>query len=75
MNQLERISIDPQVRVGKPCVRGAQITVGEVLGFMASGQPESELLANFPQLVHDDVSACFAFAAERERRLLVVSAA
>ena len=75
MKQLERISIDPQVRFGEPCIRGTRITVKEVLGYMASGQPESALLADFPQLVRDDVLACFAFAAEREPRLLVVPAA
>ena len=55
-------------------MRGTRITVGEVLGFLASGDPESELLANFPQLTHDDVLACLWFAAERERRLLVIPA-
>jgi len=75
MDQLSRISVDPAIRFGKPCVRGTRITVGEVLGFLASGDPESELLASFPQLTHDDVLACLWFAAERERRLLVIPAA
>lgn len=75
MKQLERISIDPQVRFGEPCIRGTRITLGVVLGFMAAGQLESALLADVPQLVRDDVLACFAFAAEREPRLLVVPAA
>lgn len=74
MDQSSRISVDPAIRFGKPCVRGTRITVGEVLGFLASGDPESELLANFPQLTHDDVLACLWFAAERERRLLVIPA-
>ena len=60
MKQLERISIDPQVRFGEPCIRGTRITVKEVLGYMASGQPESALLADGPQLVRDDVLACSA---------------
>ena len=75
MSLLSRIAVDPQVRFGKPCVRGTRITVGEVLGFLASGEPEKELLTEFPQLAHEDVLACFAFAAERERRLLVVPVA
>jgi len=75
MELLSRISVDPQVRFGKPCVRGTRITVGEVLGYLAGGSDEAELLAEFPQLTHEDVLACFAFAAERERRLQSIPAA
>jgi uncharacterized protein (DUF433 family) len=75
MEHLSRIAIDPAIRFGKPCVRGTRITVGEVLGFLAGGGSEAELLADFPQLTHDDVLACLGFAAERERRLLVLPAA
>ena len=56
-------------------MRGTRITVGEILGYLASGDLESDLFADFPQLTHDDVLACFRFAAERERRLLVIPAA
>jgi uncharacterized protein (DUF433 family) len=58
MGMLERLSIAPTIRFGKPCIQGTRLTVGE-------------LLLDFPQLCHDDVLACFAFAAERERRLMV----
>jgi uncharacterized protein (DUF433 family) len=75
MTHLDRISVDPAIRFGKPCVRGTRITVGEVLGFLASGGSENELVADFPQLTHEDVLACLGFAAERERRLLVLPAA
>jgi len=75
MSQLERITIDPNVRFGKPCVRGTRITVGDVLGYLAGGTSEAELLKSFPQLTHEDVLACLAFAAERERRLLTIPAA
>ena len=75
MAHLDRISVDPAIRFGKPCVRGTRITVGEVLGFLASGGSENELIADFPQLTHEDVLACLGFAAERERRLLVLPAA
>lgn len=74
MNLLERISIDPAVRFGKPCVRGTRLTVGDVLSALASGSSEAQLLEDFPQLTHDDVLACLAFAAERERRLITTSA-
>ena len=75
MTHLDRISIDPAIRFGKPCVRGTRITVGEVLGILASGDSEAELIADFPQLTHEDILACLGFAAERERRLLVLPAA
>jgi uncharacterized protein (DUF433 family) len=69
MDALERISRDPAVRFGKACVRGTRLTVGEVLEVLASGRGEQDLLADFPQLTHDDVLACFAWAAARERRI------
>ena len=72
---LERISMDPAVRFGKPCVRGTRITVGDVLGYLAGGTPEDQLLADFPQLSREDVRACLAYAAERERRTVGVPAA
>lgn len=75
MNLLSRISIDPAVRFGKPCVRDTRLTVGDVLGYLASGMSEAEVLVDFPQLMHDDVLACLAFAAERERRIMPVPAA
>lgn len=72
MKHLSRIVIEPTIRFGKPCVRGTRITVGEVLGFLAEGGSETELMDDFPQLTHEDVLACFGFAAERERRLLAL---
>jgi uncharacterized protein (DUF433 family) len=75
MDPLHRISIDPAVRFGKPCVRGTRITVGDVLGFLAGGMTEAEILADFPQLAREDILACLAFAAERERRIMPVPAA
>ncbi|WP_216916278.1 MULTISPECIES: DUF433 domain-containing protein [unclassified Synechococcus] len=70
-----RITINPAVRFGKPCVRGTRLTVGDVLGFLASGMSEAELLEDFPQLDHDDVLACLAYAADRERLLLSLTTA
>lgn len=75
MDLASRISIDPAVRFGKPCVRGTRISVGDVLGYLASGMTEAELLADFPALTHEDVLACLAFAAERERRVMAPPAA
>jgi uncharacterized protein (DUF433 family) len=75
VSQLERISIDPAIRFGKPCVRGTPLTVGEFLGNLAGGASEAELIEGFPQLTHGDVLACLEFSAERERRLWVLPAA
>lgn len=75
MPAFTRISIDPNIRFGKPCVKGTRITVGEVLGHLSTGMTEAELIAEFPQLVHEDVLECLAFAAERERRIVVDPAA
>jgi uncharacterized protein (DUF433 family) len=75
MPLLDRITIDPSVRFGKPCVRGTRLTVGDVLAYLAGGMSEDEVLADFPSLTRDDIRACYAFAAERERRLMSVPAA
>lgn len=74
MSTLDRISIDPNVRFGKPCVRGTRITVGDILGYLAGGMSEAELLADFPQLTQDDIRACLTYAAERERRTIGIPA-
>lgn len=75
MSLLDRIRIDPAVRFGKPCVRGTRITVGDVLGQLAAGASEDQLLKEFPQLTREDIRACLAYAAERERRLFGIPAA
>ena len=75
MSPLDRIVVDPEIRFGKPCVRGTRITVGDVLVYLAGGMVQAQLLAEFPQLTADDVRACLAYAAERERRSLSLPAA
>ena len=75
MNLLDRIGIDPAIRFGKPCVRGTRIAVGDVLGYLAGGTSEDQLLTEFPQLAREDIRACLAYAAERERRTLGIPAA
>ena len=64
------ITIDPAKRGGKPCIRGLRITVYDVLEYLASGMTSEEILQDFPDLTADDLRACLAFAADRERRLL-----
>ena len=75
MSAMDRIAVDPEIRFGKPCVRGTRVTVGDVLGYLAGGMSEEQILGDFPQLTHADIRACLAYAAERERRTLGVPAA
>jgi uncharacterized protein (DUF433 family) len=63
------ITIEADKMGGKPCVRGLRITVSDVLDYLASGMTEAEILADFPDLMSEDIRACLAFAADRERRL------
>jgi uncharacterized protein (DUF433 family) len=72
MDYRDKIVIDPEVRFGKPCVRGTRISVGDVLSYLASGMRADEILTDFPQLTNDDIRACLAYAAERERRVVSV---
>jgi uncharacterized protein (DUF433 family) len=69
------ITIDPNKRGGKPCVRGLRITVYEVLEYLASDMTEQQILADFPDLSREDLKACIAFAADRERELVTIPAA
>jgi uncharacterized protein (DUF433 family) len=70
----DRITISPDVRSGKPCVRGTRITVYDVLEYLAGGMSEAEILEDFPALTQGDIRACLAFAAERERRFVMPAA-
>ena len=72
MNHLDRITLEPEKRGGKPCIRGLRITVYDVLDYLASGMTEAEILADFPDLEREDIRAAVAFAAERERRLVSI---
>ncbi len=66
----QRITIEPGKRGGKPTIRGLRITVQDVLEYLAGGMSEDEILADFPDLTREDIRACLAFAADRERRLM-----
>ena len=65
------ITIEPGKRSGKACIRGMRITVTDVLEYLASGMSEEEILTDFPELTREDIRACLAYAAQRERRLVV----
>jgi len=63
------ITIEPGKRSGKPCIRGTRMTVTDVLEYLAGGMTVHQLLQEFPDLNEEDIRACLAFAAERERKL------
>ena len=67
------ITIEPGKRGGKPCIRGMRITVGDVLDWLASGMTFEEILNDFPELAREDIYACLAFAADKERNLRIVA--
>lgn len=69
MNWQDFITTDPGVRSGKPRIAGTRITVSDVLGYLASGMTEEQIVADFPALKPEHIRAALAFAAERERRL------
>lgn len=73
MDYRQRITIDPLVRSGKPCVRGTRIAVADVLDYLGGGMSVAEVLEDFPDLSAEDIQACFSFAADRERRMIVAS--
>lgn len=72
MDWKNRITIDPEKRGGKPCIRGLRMTVYDVLEYLASGMSEEDILKDFPDLTREDIRACLAFAADRERKLVSI---
>ena len=75
MKYAHLITIESDKGSGQPCVRGLRMTVRDVLEYLAGGMSVEEVLADFPDLTAEDIRACLAFAADRERRLWVVPAA
>ena len=74
MDYSKIITIEPGKRSGKPCIRGMRITVQDILEYLAGGMTEEEILQDFSELTREDIKACLAFAADRERRLFVAPA-
>jgi uncharacterized protein (DUF433 family) len=72
MDYRERIIIDPHIRSGKPLIRGTRITVADVFDYLGGGMTVPEVMDDFPDLTKEDIQACFAFAADRDRRLTVL---
>jgi uncharacterized protein (DUF433 family) len=73
MNYQDIITIEPGKRGGKPCIRGMRITVYDVLEYLASGMSQQEVLKEFPYLTEEDIRACLAYAADREKHLRIAS--
>jgi uncharacterized protein (DUF433 family) len=73
MNYRDIITIEPGKRGGRPCVRGMRIAVSDVLGWLAAGTSHADILSDYPELSEDDILACLAYAADRERRLLTAA--
>jgi len=67
------ITIEPGKRGGRPTIRGMRITVADVLGWLAAGMSHEQIVADYPELTEDDIRACLAYAADRERRLVTAT--
>ncbi len=72
MDYSKIITIEPDKRSGKPCIRGTRMTVIDVLEYLAGGMTSEELIEEFPDLTLEDIHACLAFAADRERKLAIL---
>ncbi len=70
---LDRITLNPEIRSGKPVIRGTRITVADILEYLAGGMSQEEILADLPDLEEEDIRAALSFAAQRERRLFSAS--
>ena len=68
-NYREIITINPEKRFGKSCVRDTRISVFDVLGWLASGMNNAQILKDFPELYNEDISACLSYAADKERKI------
>ena len=74
MDYSKIITLEPGKRNGKPCIRGLRITVQDILEYLAGGMTEAQILQDFSELTPQDIKACLAFAADRERKLFVAPA-
>ena len=73
MNYQDIITIEPGRRGGRPTIRGMRIAVADVLGWLAAGMSHQEILSDYPELTEEDIRACLAYAADRERRLVTAT--
>jgi uncharacterized protein (DUF433 family) len=73
MKYQDLITIEPGKRAGRPCVRGMRIAVSDVLGWLAEGMSHEQIMSDFPELTENDIRACLAYAADRERRVVMAT--
>ncbi len=73
IDYLPYITINPEVRFGKPCIKGTRISVYDVLSWLASGMTKEEILNDFPELTKEQIQACLAYAADREHKIRIAS--
>jgi uncharacterized protein (DUF433 family) len=73
MKYQDIVTIEPGKRGGRPCIRGMRIAVADVLGWLAAGMSSSDIIADYPELTQQDIHACLAYAADRERRVLTTA--
>jgi uncharacterized protein (DUF433 family) len=71
MNYADYISVNPNIRFGKPCINGTRISVYDVLSWLASGMSFEEIISDFPHLNKEQILACLSFAADKERKLKI----
>ena len=75
MDYKDRITLNPLIRSGKPTIRGMRITVADVLGWLASGMTNEEILFDYPELMLEDIFACLGYAADSQNRIVSLRAA
>ncbi len=75
MDYHQIITIEPGKRSGQPCIRGMRITVGDVLEYLAGGMSTKEIIEDFPELTEEDILACLAYAADKEKGTMVIPTA
>ncbi len=73
MNYQRIITLEPGKRGGRPCIRGLRVSVADVLGWLAVGMSHEQILADYPEPTEEDIRACLAYAADRERRVVTTT--
>jgi uncharacterized protein (DUF433 family) len=73
MNYRKYIKIDPEIRFGKPCIKGTRITVYDVLGWLAAGMTIEEIIKDYPSLKREHILACLAYSADKERKVMITA--
>jgi len=73
MDYKKHITIDPNIRFGKPCIKGTRITVYDVLGWLAADMTIEEIIVDYPSLTREHILACLAYSADKERRITITA--